>query len=35
VGSERAYGCTYNTARLLYSATVVPDPNQAPPKKKK
>jgi len=35
VGSERAYGCTYNTARLLYSATVVPEPNQAPPKKKK
>ena len=38
VGSLRAYGCTYNTARLLYSATVVADPNQkpaAPPKKKK
>jgi hypothetical protein len=35
LGSERAYGCTYNTARLLYSATVVADPNQAPPKKKK
>jgi hypothetical protein len=37
-GSLRAYGCTYNTARLLYSATVVADPNQkpaAPPKKKK
>ena len=37
-GSQRAYGCTYNTARLLYSATVVADPNQkpaAPPKKKK
>ncbi|MGC1815828.1 MAG: hypothetical protein WA696_16955, partial [Solirubrobacterales bacterium] len=38
LGTERAYGCTYNTARLLYSATVVADPNQAPakpPKKKK
>src|SRR5918996_434010 len=37
-GSQRAYGCTYNTARLLYSATVVADPNQkpaAPPKKPK
>jgi hypothetical protein len=34
-GSQRSYGCTYNTARLLYSATVVADPNQAPPKKKK
>jgi hypothetical protein len=38
LGSQRSYGCTYNTARLLYSATVVADPNQAPakpPKKKK
>jgi hypothetical protein len=38
VGSQRAYACTYNTARLLYSATVVADPNQKPakpPKKKK
>lgn len=38
LGSQRAYGCKYNTARLLYSATVVADPNQkpaAPPKKKK
>jgi hypothetical protein len=38
LGSLRAYGCTYNTARLLYSATVVADPNQkpaAPPKKQK
>jgi hypothetical protein len=35
IGTERAYGCSYNTARLLYSATVVADPNQpAPPKKK-
>ena len=35
VGSQRSYGCTYTTARLLYSATVVADPNHAPPKKKK
>jgi hypothetical protein len=35
LGSQRSYGCTYNTARLLYSATVVADPNQAPAKKKK
>ena len=38
LGSQRAFGCTYNTARLLYSATVVADPNQkpaTPPKKKK
>jgi len=35
VGSQRSYGCTYSTARLLYSATVVADPNQAPPMKKK
>ena len=35
LGSQRAYACTYNTARLLYSATVVADPNQAPAKKKK
>lgn len=35
LGSQRAYACTYATARLLYSATVVADPNQAPPKKKK
>jgi hypothetical protein len=33
-GSLRSYGCTYNTARLLYSATLVADPNQAPAKKK-
>jgi hypothetical protein len=32
LGSMRAYGCSYNTARLLYSATVVADPNQAPAK---
>lgn len=38
LGSERSYACTYNTARLLYSATVVADPSQkpaTPPKKKK
>ncbi|MFL5908489.1 MAG: hypothetical protein ACJ75Z_12940 [Solirubrobacterales bacterium] len=35
IGTERAYGCTYNTARLLYSATVVADPNQPSPPKKK
>jgi hypothetical protein len=37
LGSQRSYACTYNTARLLYSATVVADPNQkpaSPPKKK-
>jgi hypothetical protein len=37
LGSQRAYACTYTTARLLYSATVVADPNQkpaTPPKKK-
>jgi hypothetical protein len=28
LGSERSYGCTYTTARLLYSATVVADPDQ-------
>ncbi len=32
LGTERSYGCTYNTARLLYSATVVADPNQSAPK---
>jgi hypothetical protein len=35
LGSQRTYACTYNTARLLYSATVVADPNQKPPAKKK
>jgi hypothetical protein len=35
LGTQRSYGCTYNTARLLYSATVVADPNQTPPKKGK
>ena len=30
LGSQRSYGCTYNTARLLYSATVVADPVQKP-----
>jgi hypothetical protein len=32
LGTQRSYGCVYNTARLLYSATVVADPNQAAPK---
>jgi hypothetical protein len=31
--SVKVYGCLYRTARLLYSATFVPDPT--PPKKKK
>ena len=35
IGTQRAYGCIYNTARLLYSATVVADPNQPAPSKKK
>jgi hypothetical protein len=35
LGTQRSYGCSYTTARLLYSATVVADPNQSPPKKKK
>jgi hypothetical protein len=35
LGSQRSYGCSYNTARLLYSATVVADPNQKPAKKSK
>ena len=35
VGSDRAYACQYTTARLLYSATVVGEPNPAPPKKKR
>lgn len=33
VGQERAYTCQYKTARLLYSATVVADPNAKPPAK--
>jgi hypothetical protein len=35
-GSGRTYGCVYKTARLLYSATYIPDPKPttAPPKKK-
>jgi hypothetical protein len=32
-GSERTYGCSYTTARLLYSATMVK--TAAPPSKKK
>jgi len=33
-GSQRTYGCTYKTARLLYSATVVADPGAKAPSKK-
>jgi hypothetical protein len=33
LGTQRSYGCVYNTARLLYSATVVADPTQSAPKK--
>jgi hypothetical protein len=38
VGADRAYACQYTTARLLYSATLVRDPNApapTPPKKKR
>jgi len=35
LGTQRSYGCVYNTARLLYSATVVFVTNKAPTKKKK
>jgi hypothetical protein len=35
LGQDRSYGCSYKTARLLYSATLVADPGAAPPKKKK
>jgi hypothetical protein len=37
LGQDRVYGCHYTTARLLYSATVVGEPNPAPtpPKKKR
>lgn len=35
IGQDRLYGCVYKTARLLYSATFVPDPNASPPSKKK
>ncbi len=35
IGTLRSYGCVYKTARLLYSATVVADPNQPAPTKKK
>jgi hypothetical protein len=34
LGSDRRYGCTYKTARLLYSATLVKDPGSTPPPKK-
>ena len=32
IGSQRAYGCTYKTARLLYSATLVATPGASTPK---
>ncbi len=35
LGSERSYGCSYTTARLLYSATFVKGAQSAPKKKKK
>lgn len=35
LGSNRAYGCVYKTARILYSATIVKDPNATPPPKEK
>ncbi len=35
LGTDRSYGCVYKTARLLYSATLVKDPNATPPPKKK
>lgn len=36
-GATRTYGCIYKTARLLYSATYIPDPKPTtpPPKKAK
>jgi hypothetical protein len=34
-GQDRVYGCVYKTARLLYSATLVQDPNASPPPDKK
>ncbi|MBA3301853.1 MAG: hypothetical protein H0T15_08280 [Thermoleophilaceae bacterium] len=27
-GGQRTYGCLYRTARILYSATMIPDPRQ-------
>jgi hypothetical protein len=33
-GSTRTYGCVYKTARLLYSATYIPDPKPTTPVKK-
>jgi len=32
VGAQRAYGCSYKTARILYSATVVKNPTAPAPK---
>jgi hypothetical protein len=37
IGSTRTYGCVYKTARLLYTASYIPDPKPTttPPKTKK
>lgn len=35
VASTRAYGCSYRTARMLYSASFVPDPKPTTPAKSK
>jgi hypothetical protein len=34
-GSMRTYNCVYKTARLLYTATYIPDPKPTTPKPKK
>src|SRR5437764_4369376 len=34
-GSTRTYGCTYKTARLLYTVTYIPDPKPTTPVPKK
>jgi hypothetical protein len=35
IGTTRQYSCFYRTARLLYSATYIPNPTPAAPTKKK
>jgi hypothetical protein len=35
IGSTRSYGCSYRTARMLYSASFVPDPKPTTPAKSK
>ena len=32
IGADRAYGCSYKTARILYSATIVKNPSAPAPK---